>query len=103
MSRVAKYPVKLPSGVEIKLDGDQLSVKGGQGSLSMAVHPDVAIGQEEGQLTFQPSESAKSWAMVGTTRAWFRTWSRVCPRASPGPSKSTASVIVHKRKARRST
>ncbi|SHL33786.1 50S ribosomal protein L6 [Halomonas caseinilytica] len=69
MSRVAKYPVKLPSGVEIKLDGDQLSVKGGQGSLSMAVHPDVAIGQEEGQLTFQPSESAKSWAMVGTTRA----------------------------------
>ncbi|SEN26385.1 50S ribosomal protein L6 [Halomonas caseinilytica] len=69
MSRVAKYPVKLPSGVEIKLDGDQLSVKGGQGSLSMAVHPDVTIGQEEGQLTFQPSESAKSWAMVGTTRA----------------------------------
>ncbi|MDT8894785.1 50S ribosomal protein L6 [Halomonas sp. I1] len=69
MSRVAKYPVKLPSGVEIKLDGDQLSVKGGQGTLSMAVHPDVAIGQEDGQLSFKPSESAKSWAMVGTTRA----------------------------------
>lgn len=69
MSRVAKYPVKLPAGVEVKLDGDQLSVKGSQGSLSLTVHPDVVIGQEEGQLTFQPSESAKSWAMVGTTRA----------------------------------
>lgn len=69
MSRVAKYPVKLPAGVEFKLDGDQLSVKGSQGTLSMPVHPDVVIGQEEGQLTFQPSESAKSWAMVGTTRA----------------------------------
>ena len=69
MSRVAKYPVKLPAGVEIKLDGDQLSVKGSQGTLSMPVHQDVVIGQEEGQLTFQPSESAKSWAMVGTTRA----------------------------------
>ncbi|TLF49506.1 50S ribosomal protein L6 [Halomonas urmiana] len=69
MSRVAKYPVKLPTGVEIKLDGDQLSVKGSQGTLSMPVHQDVVIGQEEGQLTFQPSESAKSWAMVGTTRA----------------------------------
>lgn len=69
MSRVAKYPVKLPAGVEIKLDGDQLSVKGSQGTLSMTVHQDVVIGQEEGQLTFQPSESAKSWAMVGTTRA----------------------------------
>lgn len=69
MSRVAKYPVKLPSGVEVKLDGDQLSVKGGQGALAMTVHPDVVIGQEEGQLTFTPSETAKSWAMVGTTRA----------------------------------
>ena len=69
MSRVAKYPVKLPNGVEAKLDGDQLSVKGGQGTLSMTVHPDVVIGQEEGQLTFTPSETAKSWAMVGTTRA----------------------------------
>ncbi|MDR5867816.1 50S ribosomal protein L6 [Halomonas koreensis] len=69
MSRVAKYPVKLPAGVEFKLDGDQLSVKGGQGSLSMTVHPDVVVAEEEGQLTFQPSETAKSWAMVGTTRA----------------------------------
>ncbi|MCK2185476.1 50S ribosomal protein L6 [Halomonas getboli] len=69
MSRVAKYPVKVPAGVELKLDGDQLSVKGSQGALSMTVHPDVVIAQEEGQVTFQPSESAKSWAMVGTTRA----------------------------------
>ncbi|MGR4066668.1 50S ribosomal protein L6 [Halomonas sp. LR3S48] len=69
MSRVAKYPVKVPAGVDVKLDGDQLTVKGSQGTLSMTVHPDVAIGQEEGQLTFNPSESAKSWAMAGTTRA----------------------------------
>ncbi|MGR2740464.1 50S ribosomal protein L6 [Billgrantia sp. Q4P2] len=69
MSRVAKYPVKVPAGVDVKLDGDQLTVKGGQGTLSMTVHPDVAIAQEEGQLTFNPSESAKSWAMAGTTRA----------------------------------
>ncbi|WP_163560116.1 50S ribosomal protein L6 [Halomonas sp. NO4] len=69
MSRVAKYPVKVPAGVDIKLDGDQLTVKGSQGTLSMTVHPDVVIGQEEGQLTFTPSETAKSWAMVGTTRA----------------------------------
>jgi large subunit ribosomal protein L6 len=69
MSRVAKYPVKLPSGVEFKLDDDQLSVKGGQGTLTMTVHPDVVVAQEEGQLTFKPSDSAKSWAMAGTTRA----------------------------------
>ena len=69
MSRVAKYPVKVPAGVEIKLDGDQLTAKGGQGTLSLTIHPDVVVAQEEGQLTFAPSESAKSWAMAGTTRA----------------------------------
>lgn len=69
MSRVAKYPVKVPAGVEVKLDGETLSAKGSQGNLSMTVHQDVVIGQEDGQLTFTPSESAKTWAMVGTTRA----------------------------------
>ena len=69
MSRVAKYPVKVPAGVEIKLDGDQLTAKGGQGTLSLTIHRDVVVGQEEGQLTFAPIESAKSWAMAGTTRA----------------------------------
>ncbi|AMC99230.1 MULTISPECIES: 50S ribosomal protein L6 [Halomonas] len=69
MSRVAKYPVKVPAGVDIKLDGDQLTVKGSQGTLSMTVHPDVVVAQEEGQLTFNPSKTAKSWAMAGTTRA----------------------------------
>nr|WP_300310099.1 50S ribosomal protein L6 [Halomonas sp.] len=69
MSRVAKYPVKVPAGVEVKLDDGTLTAKGGQGTLSLAVHSDVVIGQEDGQLTFTPSESAKSWAMVGTTRA----------------------------------
>ena len=69
MSRVAKYPVKVPAGVEVKIDGATLTAKGGQGTLSMPVHDDVVVAQEDGQLTFQPSKSAKSWAMVGTTRA----------------------------------
>ena len=69
MSRIAKYPVKVPAGVEIKINADQLTAKGGQGTLSMTVQQDVVIAQEDGQLTFAPSESAKSWAMAGTTRA----------------------------------
>lgn len=85
MSRVAKYPVKLPSGVEAKLDDATLTIKGGQGTLSMAVHSDVVIGQEEGQLTFNPSESAKSWAMVGTTRALVQN---MVTGASEGFTKS---------------
>ncbi|ARS52078.1 50S ribosomal protein L6 [Kushneria konosiri] len=69
MSRIAKYPVKLPSGVEVTLEEGRLTVRGGQGQLEMNVHNDVVIGQQEGQLTFEPSASAKNWAMAGTTRA----------------------------------
>lgn len=70
MSRIANNPVKLPSGVEIKVDGQRISVKGGKGSLNMNVHPDVEIRQNEGQLTFKarkPSKHAR--ALSGTTRA----------------------------------
>ena len=38
MSRIANNPVSVPSGVEVKLDGQALAVKGGKGSLSLDVH-----------------------------------------------------------------
>ncbi len=69
MSRIAKYPVKLPSGVEVTLEEGRLTVRGGQGQLEMNVHNDVVVGQQDDQLTFEPSASAKNWAMAGTTRA----------------------------------
>lgn len=69
MSRIAKYPVTLPNGVEIKLNDQVLTVKGGQGQLELNIHPDVVVSQEDGQLTFAPSSTAKNWAMAGTTRA----------------------------------
>ena len=45
MSRVAKNPVKLPQGVEIKLDGQALSVKGAKGTLELSLHPTVEVVQ----------------------------------------------------------
>ncbi len=52
MSRVAKNPVKLPSGVEVKLAGQQLSVKGAKGTLELNVHSSVEVIQEAGELRF---------------------------------------------------
>ncbi|WP_313306781.1 50S ribosomal protein L6 [Stutzerimonas balearica] len=52
MSRVAKNPVKVPAGVEIKLAGQQLSVKGAKGALDLNVHPSVEVLQESGELRF---------------------------------------------------
>ena len=69
MSRVAKSPVVIPKGVEIKLDGGNINVKGKNGELSLALHSDVEVKQVEDTLTFEASANSKSWAMAGTTRA----------------------------------
>lgn len=70
MSRVAKAPVAIPAGVDVKLDGQNVTVKGGKGSLSLEVHQLVEIKQQDNTLVFAPSSSAKQgWALAGTTRA----------------------------------
>lgn len=70
MSRIAKYPVALPKGVEATINNDQIIVKGPLGTLTQALTGDVTIGQEDGQLTFSvANDSRLAKAMSGTTRA----------------------------------
>lgn len=70
MSRVAKNPIELPSGVEVKIDGDEIRVKGSKGELSRTLPPQVAVGNESNVLTFAPKDaSSTDWAMAGTARA----------------------------------
>ena len=54
MSRVAKAPVNIPAGVEVKLNGQLLTVKGKNGELSRTIHNEVEVKQEDGALTFAP-------------------------------------------------
>ena len=70
MSRVANNPVGIPSGVELKLEGQSISVKGAKGALAHEVHPSVEVAQDDGTLTFAARDNAKtSRALAGTTRA----------------------------------
>ncbi len=71
MSRIAKAPITVPSGVDFKIDGQRVSVKGGKGSLEMNVHPDVSISLDEGVVTVKPADESnkQGWAMAGTMRA----------------------------------
>ena len=70
MSRVAKNPVDVPTGVEVKIDGQAVTVKGGKGSLEHAVHNSVAISQEGNVLKFAPKDGSKTaMALAGTTRS----------------------------------
>lgn len=68
MSRVAKNPVQLPSGVEVKISGKDLTVKGGKGSLELSVSEGIQVSQDDNVLTFT-YDSDKLKAMAGTTRA----------------------------------
>jgi large subunit ribosomal protein L6 len=70
MSRVGKLPVPLPKGVEVKVDGAAVSVKGPLGTLSQPVSEDVAVKVDGDQvLVSVANESARANAMSGTTRA----------------------------------
>lgn len=70
MSRVAKAPVVIPAGVEVKLDGQVISVKGKNGELSRSINDAVIVKQEENALTFAPRDGfADAWAQAGTARA----------------------------------
>ena len=68
MSRVARKPVAVPSGVEVKLDDQVLSFKGKNGELTLNVHPTVDVTFEENQIRFVPN-SDDDIPMAGTMRS----------------------------------
>jgi len=68
MSRIAKAPIAVAKGVDVKIDGQQVTVKGGKGSLQLDIHPSVSVRFDDGALIVQPANDA-SWAMAGTMRA----------------------------------
>ncbi|WP_434630713.1 50S ribosomal protein L6 [Chromobacterium sp. CV08] len=70
MSRVAKNPVIIPAGVEVKFGAADVTVKGALGSLSTALSNDVEVKLDNGQLTFAAKNDSKfARAMSGTLRA----------------------------------
>lgn len=68
MSRIAKNPIVLPSGVDIKVNGSQVDVKGPKGSLALNLHPGVSLDEVNGEYMVIP-DGEKNQAMAGTFRA----------------------------------
>lgn len=69
MSRVGKMPVTIPTGVDVSVKVDQISVKGAGGTLSLAQSTLVKVSNEGGKLSFTPvNESREANAMSGTMR-----------------------------------
>ncbi|WP_022947611.1 50S ribosomal protein L6 [Methylohalobius crimeensis] len=70
MSRIANKPITIPQGVEVKLQGQDLSVKGAKGNLSWRVHDSVEVQIEDQVIQLQARLNAQqAVAMAGTMRA----------------------------------
>lgn len=71
MSRVAKSPVVIPAGTEVKLNAGVISVKGSKGTLDLEINEKVEVKQEENNLLFAPANEndRQGWAMAGTFRS----------------------------------
>ncbi len=73
MSRIAKHPIKFPAGVEAKLSGKKLSVKGKKGELSLEISNDISAELKDGAITLKKaSESRHAKNMWGTTSSLIR-------------------------------
>jgi len=68
MSRVAKKPISIPKGVEVKLQEQHFEVKGTKGSFTYTIPHGVEVKLNENVLTFQPRQRS-AMPMTGTTRA----------------------------------
>lgn len=70
MSRIGRMPVKIESGVDVKLDKNKLTVKGPNGTLTKQLHNDMIISVEEGAIIVKrPSEVKEHKALHGLTRS----------------------------------
>ena len=70
MSRVGKMPIAVPQGVDVKISAEAVTVKGGNGTLSLPISSLVTVTQDGTTLKVAPAnETAEANAMSGTFRA----------------------------------
>ncbi|MDR7419465.1 MAG: 50S ribosomal protein L6 [Armatimonadota bacterium] len=70
MSRIGRLPITLPKGVEVKVSGRTVEVKGPRGALVREVHPDMQVAAAGGAITVRrPTDLRHHRALHGLTRA----------------------------------
>lgn len=69
MSRIGKKPVAIPAGVDVKLDGNHISVKGPKGELSLDFNPEISVKVEGAEIVVtRPSDDKEHRSLHGLTR-----------------------------------
>ncbi len=69
MSRIGRMPIAVPSGVDVSIDGRNVTVKGPRGSLSRELHPEIAVARDGDSIVVtRPSEAKTHKQLHGLTR-----------------------------------
>ncbi len=69
MSRIGKKPIAIPAGVDVKLNGSEVTVKGPKGELKNTFNPDIAIAVEGNEIIVtRPSDVKEHRSLHGLTR-----------------------------------
>ena len=70
MSRIGRLPIAVPSGVQVKIDGNKISVKGQRGELVRDFPRDITVKLEDGHIVVtRPTDQPQHRALHGTVRA----------------------------------
>ena len=70
MSRIGKMPIEVPSGVNVNIEGNTVSVKGPKGQLEKTFHQDIGIAIDDNKvIVSRPSDDKEHRALHGLTRA----------------------------------
>jgi large subunit ribosomal protein L6 len=70
MSRIGRLPITVPGGVDVSIDGRQVTVKGPQGTLSRAIPGEITVRKDDGQvLVERPDDGRENRALHGLTRS----------------------------------
>ncbi len=69
MSRIGRLPIAVPAGVDVTIDGRNVTVRGPRGSLNRALHPDITVSRQEATLVVtRPTEQKTHKQLHGLTR-----------------------------------
>lgn len=70
MSRIGLAPIEVPSGVDVKIQGQDVTVKGPKGELDLRVRPPIAITNENGTIVVaRPNDDRRNRSLHGLTRS----------------------------------
>ena len=71
MSRIGNKPIVVPAGVEVKIDGQHITVKGPKGTLEREIHKNISVTMEDNTIKVtRPNDEAKNRSHKRITNKW---------------------------------